>query len=186
VLSIDSGYNTDLALRVISKVIPRPDEAKIRLMTIFFGANDSCARTEQNNQCVPLPEFRSNLIKIIQNPIVAAHKDARIIFITNPPVDERTQYAIDLSKGYPMRRTAENTKRYADAIKAVGKSLNIPVVDIWTEIMLKAGWTPGSNQLPGCTELPPNPVLHEYLFDGKYLCASPNTKPTPIIVKIKA
>ena len=137
-------------------------------MTIFFGANDSCAPTPHNNQCVPLPTFRSNLIKIIQNPLVAAHKDARLILITNPPVDERTQYAIDLSKGYPMRRTAENTRLYAEAIRAVGDNLNIPVVDLWTEIMRKAGWTPGSGELlPGCTELPPNPVLHEYLFDGE-------------------
>jgi hypothetical protein len=135
-------------------------------MTIFFGANDSCFPTDINNQCVPLPEFRSNLIKIIQNPIVAAH-NARIILITNPPVDERTQYMMDLAKGYPMRRTAENTMRYAEAIRSVGKSLNIPVVDIWSEIMLKAGWTPGQTEsLPGCTNVPPNDVLAEYLFDG--------------------
>jgi lysophospholipase L1-like esterase len=173
---MSSGYNTDMALRVISKAIPRPEEGRIRLMTIFFGANDSCFPTENNNQCVPLPDFRSNLIKIIRNPIVADH-NARIILITNPPVDERTQYAMDKAKGYPMRRTAENTMRYAEAIKSVGKSLNVPVVDLWTEIMLKAGWRPGqTDRLPGCTDEPPNAVLHEYLFDGKcsrfssYLC----------------
>jgi lysophospholipase L1-like esterase len=106
------------------------------------------------------------LIKIIQNPIVAAH-NARIILITNPPVDERTQLMIDQAKGYPMRRTAENSMRYAEAIRNVGKSLNIPVVDIWTEIMLKAGWTPGQREhLPGCRDDPPNKVLAEYLFDG--------------------
>lgn len=155
-----------MCLRVVAKAIPRPEEGRIRLMTIFFGANDSCMPTENNNQCVPLPDFRSNLIKIVQNPVVAAH-NARIMFITNPPVDERTQYAMDLAKGYPMRRTAENTKRYADAIKSVGKSLNIPVVDIWSAIMLEAGWTPGQTErLPGCTEEPPNEVLHSYLFDG--------------------
>ena len=137
------------------------------MMTVFFGANDSCFPTENNNQCVPLPEFRSNLLKIVQNPVVAAH-NARIILITNPPVDERTQYAIDLTKGYPMRRTAENSMRYAEAIRSVGKSLNLPVVDLWTEIMLKAGWQPGQTaNLPGCTDEPPNEVLHEYLFDGR-------------------
>lgn len=67
-----------------------------------------------------------------------------------------------------MRRTAENTMEYAEAIRRVGQSLKIPVVDIWTEIMLKAGWTPGSTApLPGCTEAGPNEVLDEYLFDGK-------------------
>ncbi|KIW00651.1 hypothetical protein, variant 1 [Verruconis gallopava] len=164
-----SGYNTDMALRVISKAIPRPDEGRIRLMTVFFGANDSCFPTESNNQCVPLPEFRSNLIKIIRNPVVAAH-NPRIILITNPPVDERKQYILDTAKGYPLRRTAENTMKYAEAIRNVGKSLNVPVVDIWTEIMLKAGWTPGQTEgLPGCRDVPPSDVLEEYLFDGLHL-----------------
>jgi hypothetical protein len=104
-LSITSGYNTDLALRVMHKVIPTTDEAKIRIMTVFFGANDSCFPTEQNNQCVPLPEFKCNLIKILHNPMVSNH-NPRLILITNPPVDERTQYAIDKAKGYPLRRTA--------------------------------------------------------------------------------
>jgi hypothetical protein len=137
-------------------------------MTIFFGANDSCFPTDNNNQCVPLPDFRSNLIKIIKNPIVAAH-NARIILITNPPVDERTQYMLDLAKGYPMRRTAENSMKYAEAVRSVGKSLGVPVVDIWTEIMVKAGWAPGqTNELPGCRDVPPNEVLAEYLFDGNF------------------
>ena len=58
--------------------------------------------------------------------------------------------------------------RYAEAIRSVGKSLNLPVVDLWTEIMLKAGWQPGQTaNLPGCTDEPPNEVLHEYLFDGR-------------------
>lgn len=155
-----------MALRVISKAIPRPEDGRIRLMTIFFGANDSCFPTEQNNQCVPLPEFKSNLYKIIQNPVVATH-NARIILITNPPVDERKQFALDRAKGYPMRRTAENTMKYADAIRNVGQKLGVPVVDLWSEIMLKAGWQHGqTSRLPGDTDEPPNAVLDEYLFDG--------------------
>lgn len=177
-----SGYNTDMALRVISKVIPSTSEAKLRLMTVFLGANDSCFPTDTNNQCVPLPEFRSNLIKIIRNPIVAAH-NPRIILITNPPVDERMQYLMDLAKGYPMRRTAENTMRYAEAVRSVGKSLNVPVVDIWTEIMLKAGWKPEQpDVLPGCKDLPPNAVLAEYLFDGISHYSETSTAPELIVL----
>jgi lysophospholipase L1-like esterase len=134
-------------------------------MTIFFGANDSCFATVRNNQCVPLPEFRSNLIKIIST--FSGRKQPRIILITNPPIDERTQGALDRSKGYELRRTAEHTKLYADAVRNVGNDLGIAVVDLWTAIMLKAGWKPNSpTPLPGCTDVPPNPVLSEHLSDG--------------------
>jgi lysophospholipase L1-like esterase len=160
-----SGYNTDLALRVLDRIVPTTSQDKVRLMTIFFGANDSCFATARNNQCVPLPEFRSNLIKIIST--FSDRKQPRIILITNPPVDERTQGALDRSKGYELRRTAEHTKLYADAVRNVGNDLGVAVVDLWTAIMLKAGWQANSPApLPGCADVPANPVLDEYLSDG--------------------
>lgn len=152
------------------KVIPSCDEAKIRIMAVFFGANDSCFPTESNNQCVPLPEFRSNMIKILRHPHMSGH-EAKMILITNPPVIEEMQYAIDRAKGYPLRRTAENTKRYADAVRDVGNDLDIPVVDLWSVIMLEAGWNPNSNDpLPGCTDAPHSDVLAKYLIDGEPSC----------------
>jgi len=94
--------------------------------------------------------------------------NARTILITNPPIIEEMQYAIDKAKGYPLRRTAENTKRYADAIRDVGKDLGIPVVDLWSAIMLEAGWNPDSNEpLPGSMDAPHSDVLAKYLIDGE-------------------
>ncbi|TLD20968.1 gb [Venturia nashicola] len=164
-----SGYNTNLALRVMHRAIPSTSDANVRIVGLFFGANDSCFPTKVNNQCVPLPEFKSNLIKILRHPNLSGH-NARIFLITNPPVIEEMQYAIDQAKGYPLRRTAENTKKYADAIREVGKDLGIPVVDLWSAIMLEAGWNPKhEGPLPGCTETPPNDVLTKYLIDGLHL-----------------
>jgi lysophospholipase L1-like esterase len=152
-----------MALRVLDRIVPTTSKDQIRLMTIFFGANDSCFPTESNNQCVPLPEFRSNLIKIVKT--LSARKNPRIILITNPPIDERTQRVLDESKGYPLRRTAENTKLYADAIRNVGQDLGLVVCDLWGAIMDKAGWK-GEEKLPGCGDGPPNAVLAELLSDG--------------------
>lgn len=39
-----SGYNTRQALQVLDRVIPTPEQAKIRLMTVFFGVSPACAR----------------------------------------------------------------------------------------------------------------------------------------------
>ncbi|KAF2431757.1 SGNH hydrolase [Tothia fuscella] len=163
-----SGYNTDMALRVLDKIIPLNMPDKIRILTLFFGANDSCFPTETNNQCVPLPQFRTNLIKIITT--FQSRKNPRIILITNPPIDERSQRVLDNARGFDLRRTAENTKLYADAIRSVGKEFGFPVLDLWGEIMGRAGWKPGwQGPLPGSLDLPPNPVLAEYLTDGLHL-----------------
>lgn len=160
-----SGYNTDMAVRVLDKVVPGNTDDKIRLLVIFFGANDSCFYTERNNQSVPLPEFRSNLIKIIRT--ITDNKSPRILLVTNPPIDERTQEIGDILRGLALRRTAENSKAYADAVRGVGKDMGIVVCDLWEAIMLRAGWKPNDELLPGCKLLPPNEVLDEVLSDGK-------------------
>lgn len=169
-----SGYNTDLALRVMHRAIPPCSDANIRIVGLFFGANDSCFPTEANNQCVPLPEFKSNMIKILRHPNLSGH-NARTILITNPPVIEEMQYAIDKAKGYPLRRTAENTKKYAEAIREVGKDLGVPVVDLWSAIMLEAGWNPAfQGPIPGCMDAPRSDVLTKYLIDGETKRCSSN------------
>jgi isoamyl acetate esterase len=114
-----------------------------------------------------LPIFRKNLFKIIQNRLVVEHSP-RIMLITPPPIDERTQRAVDVSKSYPLRRSAENTKNYADAVREVGEELGIPVLDMWSKCMELAGWKPGQ-PLEGSQDLPPNPKFDELFVDGKWL-----------------
>lgn len=135
-------------------------------MTVFFGANDACIYP--NPQCVPLSQYSANLIKIITHPLVKAHSP-RIMLITPPPINEYLQATLDMVKGYdPPRRSADNTKRYADATREVGKDLGIPVLDMWMACMLEAGWEPGE-ELPGSRALPESPVLQELLHDGLHL-----------------
>lgn len=90
------------------------------------------------------------------------------MLITPPPIDERTQGAVDISKGYPLRRSAENTKGYADTVREVGEELGLPVLDLWSRCMELAGWKPGQ-PLEGSQDLPPNPKFDELFVDGKWL-----------------
>ncbi|KAF1808246.1 isoamyl acetate-hydrolyzing esterase [Eremomyces bilateralis CBS 781.70] len=167
-----SGYNTDMAIKVLLRCIPAVTEARMRLMTVFFGANDSCWPTSYLNQSVPLPRYLENLTHLMTHAKVKAH-NARIILITPPPINEYMQWVVDQAKGYNQpRRTAERTKEYAEATRELGEKLGVPVVDMWTVIMLKAGWELGSSVLPGSRKFGPNPVLEELLHDGLHLSPS--------------
>jgi isoamyl acetate esterase len=114
-----------------------------------------------------VPEYKQNLIKIIKSPQVTAHSP-RIILITPPPIDERTQRAMDVVRGYELRRSAANTKAYADAAREVAYELEIPCCDLWTRFMEIAGWEPGA-ELPGSENLPPSEKLRELLSDGELI-----------------
>ncbi len=83
------GYNTKMVLAKLQEMIPPPECGRIRILVVFYGAND--ARLEDNEggvqQHVPLEQYRENLIRIITDPRVKAH-NPKIIVMTPPPIDE--------------------------------------------------------------------------------------------------
>lgn len=135
------------------------------MKVVFLGANDACFPLSNpvDNQCVPLPEFKKNLIKIVQHPSVVA-QNPKIIFISPGPVQESKQKYIDDIREKGPKRTAANTKKYADAVVEIGKELGVSVLDLWTIFAMKAGWKPG-RPLPGLMN-DDNPVLDRLLIDG--------------------
>lgn len=175
-----SGYNTRQALKVLPQVIPRPDEARVRFLTIFFGAND--ARLPDTypdpQQHVPLEEFVDNVKAIAGHPCVLVHKDIRIILITPPPFHERSALQADRVKDNirepNLRRTADAAATYAQAVRELGHKTNLPVLDLWTAMMRRAGYegigidddvVPGSMGDCGMGSQT-NTMLKSYLHDG--------------------
>ena len=72
----------------------------------------------------------------------------------------------DSLEGYQEKtRTAEHTKKYADACREVGHELDVAVLDLWTAMMTRAGWKAGQG-LEGSKALPENPILKDMLRDG--------------------
>jgi len=160
-----SGYNTNLALNVLPDFMPTLQQASVAIMFVFFGANDACLPSSSTGQHVHLDKFKLNLKQIASHDMVKIHQPT-IIFITPPPVDEYAMEVDSLLKGFTeVTRTAEHTKRYADACREVGKELGVAVVDLWTAIMKKAGWQEGDT-LPGSKTAPRSPVLGSLLLDG--------------------
>lgn len=81
-------------------------------------------------------------------------------------MDERLCLATDKDKGINVvRRTAENSAHYAEAVRQVGKELNLPVLDLWAAFMREAGWKEGE-PLPGSREIEQNQVLVKFMHDG--------------------
>lgn len=67
-----------------------------------------------------------------------------------------------------LRRTAETTARYAEAVRQVGKDRNVEVCDVWSSMMREAGWDAGkTGPLPGCEDAEENDVLRRFLSDGE-------------------
>ena len=110
-------------------------------------------------------QYSQNLKDIIRHSSVEPHKP-KIVLITPPPINEYQIEISDSLRGYQEKtRTAEHTKKYADACRQVGHELDVAVLDLWTAMMRRAGWKPGQD-LESSKCLPENPVLKDMLRDG--------------------
>ncbi|CAL1703746.1 unnamed protein product [Somion occarium] len=158
-----SGYNTTWGLPVFEQVFAKQHEQqhvpKVRLLTIWYGANDACI--PPSPQHVPLPEFSANLrtmIRSVTSPS-SPHYSAitKIILITPPPVNTH-QRGADLASRDPPRpldREFETTHQYAEAVKIVGAQEGVPVIDLWTILYDACGRV--------------EEKLSEYLYDGLHV-----------------
>ncbi len=112
-------------------------------------------------------EYRDNLTAIINNPKVKAQR-SHILLMTPPPVDEHQQIHADQARGFSqLRRTAENTERYAKACRELGSQLKVPVVDIWTSFLCHAGWAKGETLL-GSRDIAVNGTFQSLFSDGEH------------------
>lgn len=134
-------------------------------MTVFFGANDACLPGSATNQHVPLEKYKKNLRDILEHSSVVAQKP-RLILLTPPPVNEYQLEEDDLVWGMKdPQRSAEHTKKYADACRQVGAEVGVVVLDVWSIFMAKAGWKEGE-PLIGSKKIARNQVLDKMLRDG--------------------
>ena len=133
--------------------------------TVFFGANDACLPGSHTDQHVPLEFFKQNLIDILKHSSVIAQKP-RLILVTPPPVNEYQLEEWGLREGITKPvRTAEYTKRYADATREIGDELGVTVLDIWSIFMKMTGWQDGE-PLVGSKKVARSEILENLLVDG--------------------
>ena len=125
------GYNTKWAYEMMPRLFPKSYLDKVSLFVIFFGHNDSW--DEKVPMHVPVTDFEANLRKIIkylEDQGLARHQ---VILITptwyyHPDCEKMCH-----DQGFPViGKTAEDAKKYADAVSRVGAELEVNVVDFFT------------------------------------------------------
>jgi isoamyl acetate esterase len=152
------GYNAPAGLDCLEHFFPvhrpSPRNPHVRLMTVFFGANDACIPGDP--QHIPLEEYKDALRQIAGYEGVKLHS-TKLIFITPGPVDE---WQLETPN-----RNAAHTAIYAAACLDVAAELDVLCIDLWTIFMRKAGWKPGS-ELVGSRHARKSKVFEELLYDG--------------------
>jgi lysophospholipase L1-like esterase len=135
---------------------------------IWFGANDA-NKNPIHNQYVPPDRFKKNLHEIINHATIKVHTP-NIILITPPPFEETMLVNLLEEWGAPPpTRKATDAQLYAELVKEVGKEAEVPVVDIWSAFMEKAGWKAGDPlPIPGTLELGKSATLEELSYDGEF------------------
>ena len=130
-----SGYTTRFARHALPHLPLAKSETL--LTVIFFGANDAALLSEDPHHHVPREEYKKHLEAMVID--VRCRTSGRVILITPPPVHhgqclefQKARYG-DKATGRLQRRD-EVTGKYAAACRDVAGSLNVPVIDLWTDM----------------------------------------------------
>mmetsp|Transcript_31435 Transcript_31435/g.64115 ORF Transcript_31435/g.64115 Transcript_31435/m.64115 type:complete len:271 (+) Transcript_31435:168-980(+) len=137
-----SGYNTDWFLRYAATAQGNADlfeHDEVKLVTIFFGANDASDSDLNKRQHVPLADYKSNIIKIVSLVKNSFGNDVKIVLITPPPVchEGRLKFQKERYKEKAtgkLERTLELSGAYASAVNNVATELGLSLLDLWKEM----------------------------------------------------
>jgi len=117
----------------------------VRLVTIFFGANDSSHQEYNPRHHVPIPEFEENLERLLSLCEQKYGKEVAVIFLTAPPVVHEQRLAFqkqrygDKATGI-LERTMGLSESYAAATNRVAEKHNRPSINLWKEMQQVEEW----------------------------------------------
>lgn len=161
-----SGYNTRWALEHLDTDVGAAHVFgggdRVRLVTVFYGANDASDAVLNPRHHVPLPEYEANLRRLASRAREAC-PNARVVVVGPPPVHHESRlryqikrYGAERATG-KLERTLESSRAYAAAAARAAKESRAPFVDLWTDMT---------------TARPTD--WHSFLSDGLHLSAEGN------------
>jgi lysophospholipase L1-like esterase len=135
----------------------------------LFGANDAAEKQAENNQHVPLDEYKRNLKQIVTY-LQDSAPGARIILVAPSPVEHQL-WITDQGWGRKsVSRRAGVVKSYADTVCEIGKEIGIPVLNLLADFMSKVAFDASANgPIPGSLRSPPDesrtPFVRHWIQD---------------------
>ncbi|KAK6524826.1 hypothetical protein TWF281_011724 [Arthrobotrys megalospora] len=161
------GYNTANARFIVDDVIPPSGNTDIKLLVLWFGANDAILPTASQSQYIPIDQYKANLKAIIESRNFKGHlnRGAKVIMVSPPPFNEH--------QGGTTGRLAAITRAYAEAAGQVARDGGYEFLDLWGDFMKFAGWKEG-DPLLGDTNVASSKQLGGLLAsgDGVHLTAA--------------
>lgn len=137
-----SGYNSSWFLRYAATDEGKADLFEhdgVKLVTIFFGANDASDPDLNKRHHVPIDAYKSNIKDIVSLTRSNFGEDVKIILVTPPPVChhgrlrfQKERYK-DKATG-KLERTLELSGKYARGVQEVANDLDLPLLDLWTKM----------------------------------------------------
>lgn len=137
-----SGYNTRWFLEYAKDNGIWEEPGTVKIITIWFGANDASLAKHNPHHHVPIEEYQNNLKRLV---ILAkeSYPMASLVMITPPPVHHDQRFAYqkkrygDKATGI-LERTLDNAEKYADACKTVACQLDVPCLNMF-DLMVREG-----------------------------------------------
>ncbi|XP_042424274.1 GDSL esterase/lipase CPRD49-like isoform X2 [Zingiber officinale] len=134
------GWNSQRGVQVLEKVFPKDAAVQPSLVIVYFGGNDSMGSHSSGlGPHVPLPEYIENMRKIGTHLKNLSEK-TRIIFLTNPPVNEELIHRTQSPYLTKLVRTNELCRKYSEACIKLCEEMDIKFVDTFNAIQKQDGW----------------------------------------------
>mmetsp|Transcript_23052 Transcript_23052/g.49916 ORF Transcript_23052/g.49916 Transcript_23052/m.49916 type:complete len:272 (+) Transcript_23052:95-910(+) len=163
-----SGYNSTWFLKFAATNEGKADlfeHENVRLVTLFFGANDASDPVLNKRQHVPVETYKSNIEDIVSLTRANFGHNVNIILISPPPVchEGRLRFQKERYKDTAtgkLERTLELSGEYSEAAKEVANEMGLPFLDLWTKMQFTSSGERGH--------------WREFLSDGLHLSATGN------------
>lgn len=89
---------------------------------VLLGANDAALPLDDDNQHVPLEQYRTNLAQLVGHPRITAH-GAKVLVVTPPPLDEIRRAEMDHAQFGRAVREQARSAAYSQAAREVAAEL---------------------------------------------------------------
>ena len=140
-----AGYNTDWFLHYVEQEKEDVFVPNVKLVVIFFGANDASDEQLNPRHHVPLTRYRDNLTSLIQTCRMHYGESVSIIVVTPPPVvhEQRLVYQKerygDKATG-ELERNLDLSGEYAQVAEQVARDCNTNCVNLWQDMQIDPQW----------------------------------------------